>query len=190
MEVCAVLGELLYIVSNFEKGRYKTEGLWSIRYKTSLRESLFFMLTIVQLIKKDICFSESTRGAIVCFYKKNINIIFHHSNFNIDVFADVLEKTYICSLADEQSCVIGLMEKILYKCIELQNMRFLKHKQKRELSLLLKSLHNLPRAFFDPSKHALCDAYVSALQPREAISFATSYLLKTTCSENILSSTL
>lgn len=183
MEANAILGELLYIVSNFEKGRFKTNIFWSRGYKISLRESLFFMLTIVQLMKNDICLDDSTRGDIIDFYKNNTNIIFCQSNLEVAEFTDILTKLYMRPPTDEQRCVIGLMYKILNECITLQSRSILNHKHKKQLSLLLKSLHNLPRVFFNSSKQTLCNSYVSALQPSEAISFALSYLKNTTCSE-------
>ncbi len=185
MEASAILGELLYIVSNFEKGRFKTNKIWNIRYKTSLRESLFFMLKIVQIIKKDIHLSDTTIGDISHFYKKNINIIFCKNSFDIDELTSVLKNLYIPPLEDEKICVIVLMEKILNECITLHSKSFLNYKRKQELSLLLKSLHNLPRVFFNTSKQILCDSYVSALQPSEAISFALTYLKSTACSKKI-----
>lgn len=49
MDKNAVLGELLYIVSSFEKGRIRSSGFWKKEYVNSLKESLKIMELLLSL---------------------------------------------------------------------------------------------------------------------------------------------
>ena len=76
MDKFPVLGELLYIISNYEKGRVKATGIWGPRYKKSLQESLEMMSKIIELLAEDEDVSHEEMRPIMEFCRRKINIIF------------------------------------------------------------------------------------------------------------------
>jgi hypothetical protein len=75
MDKNAVLGELIYVIANYEKGRVKPKGVWTKRYKKSLQQSMDILKRVTNLliIQKKIVYLHED---IICLIKANIGTIF------------------------------------------------------------------------------------------------------------------
>lgn len=176
MDKFAVLGEVLYIISNYEKGRIKTVGIWSCRYKKSLRESLEMMSRITELLADDINVSAKELLPIMEFYRRKLNIIFPVCG------SFCIEKDGIKELKVQNNQnvsrkeVTDFMRKILRECFDL-----LEHKGRRykyRISYLLRAFHNLPKVYLDATTETLCNIGIPAISEEDAIHYANSYMNK------------
>lgn len=53
MEKNAVFGELLYVGLAFEKGRYKSKGIWNLSYYKSLKSHIELLREIAKCMQKE-----------------------------------------------------------------------------------------------------------------------------------------
>jgi len=178
MDKFAVLGELLYIISNYEKGRLKTTGIWSRRYINSLRESLEMMGRITELLAEDTDVSQEEIMPIMEFYRQNLNIIFPASEsawIGEDGLKELEVKKDQSQTAGREE-VICHMRKILSECFDLLERKGRRYKYR--LFYLLMAFHNLPKVYLDATAETLCNIGISAISEEDAIKHANSYMKK------------
>lgn len=172
MDIYAVLGELLYIISNYEKGRIKTRGFWTKKYTVSLNESLYCMSIILHLMRNPMSIQQSKLLSIKEFCKKNELIIFPQGDpTRLD---DIVNELQIDNLSDEDASIIYKMNSIVDECIVL--LRGKRTGYKERLSCLIKAFHNLPRVFLDCSKQTVYNINAKSIQAQDALLYASSYI--------------
>ena len=174
MDACASLNELLYIVSNYEKGRIKTSGFWSNKYRRSLYDSLRFMDDVINLLLNPKKADKEVADFIYFFITKNTMIIFPQSDLHINQVYDMIMQLSLCQLNTADRIVLYQMKNIVSDCICLINDK--KTGYKTYISYLLKALHNFPRVFMTSSKHTLYGIHVGCITAEEAMKYASSYL--------------
>ena len=76
MKYISTIAELLYVVSNFEKGRVKSSGIWNRKYIKSLKESLEIMSLLTNLLSENKEISKDEMRLLKEFIQKNKGIIF------------------------------------------------------------------------------------------------------------------
>ena len=146
MKKNSTLGELLYIVSNYEKGRIKSFGLWHKKYVESLQNSLDIMIILTDLIDRGKNISEDEMLQLQKFIWKNRGTIFPNKiNFS-PLFMDDNDVSLSSNNYKE---VLKLISDIIFEIQTLLEVRTKKYKIK--ISYLLKALHNLPRVFLNPN---------------------------------------
>jgi len=84
MDKNAELGEILYILSNYKKGKIKTSVIWRKKYINSLKKSLEIMKIMVALLRVNYTISAKEITPILNYYKENVGKIFPVSNVDID----------------------------------------------------------------------------------------------------------
>jgi hypothetical protein len=172
MNIYAVLGELLYIISNYEKGRIRTRGFWTRKYTVSLNESLYCMSIILQLMRTPTNIPQSKLLSIKEFCKKNEFVVFPRGDLTrLDDIVNVLQ---IDNLSDENDCIICKMNSIVNECIMLLKGKSKGYKDR--LSCLIKAFHNLPRVFLDCSKQTVYNINAKSIQAQDALLYASSYI--------------
>ena len=172
MDVYAVFGELLYIISNYEKGRINTRGFWKKKYIDSLNESLNCMSTIVQLMKSPSNIEQPMLLSIIHFCDRNICIIFPKANLKqLDYITMEFRSNFP---HDEYADIINLMDRMITECIALLKRK--NHGYKNRLSCLLKAFHNLPKVFLDSSKQTLFNINTNSICLKDANAYSSSYI--------------
>lgn len=172
MKIYAILGELLYIISNYEKGRIKTYGFWSKKYTISLNESLYCMSIILYLMKNPMNIQQPNLLSIKEFCKKNEFVIFPPGD--ITRLDDIVEELQTDIITEEASNIIYKMSSIIDECILL--LREKRTGYKNQLSCLIKAFHNLPRVFLDRSTLTVYNINAKSIQPQDALLYASSYI--------------
>ena len=173
-----MLGELLYIISNYEKGRVKATGIWGPRYKKSLQESLEMMSKIIELLAEDEDVSHEEMRPIMEFCRRKINIIFPANtldSINKDLMIS-LTASKNRKLKASKSEVIFYMRKIVKKCFDLLDSK--ERGYKCQISYLLMAFHNLPKVYLDVTAETLCNIGVHSISEEDAIEYANSYMKK------------
>ena len=178
MDKLPALGELLYIISNYEKGRIKTTGIWGIKYKKSLLESLEIMSKIIELLAGDKDVSHEEMMPIMQFCRKNINIIFSTKTLDI-----TNENSMICLAASKDQCKMSSKSEVIFCMREITNRCFdlIANKEKGyklQIFYLLMAFHNLPKVYLDVKAETLCNIGVCPISEEEAIKYAKSYIHK------------
>lgn len=172
MDIYAVLGELLYIISNYEKGRIKSRGLWNIKYMNSLNESLSCMSIILKIIEKPNEDHSAKLFYIKEFCKKNEFVIFPTGDLHL---LDHIAKTsHEEDLDDEDVNIVYIMKRIIDECIILLQTKSKGYKLR--LATLLKSFHNLPRVFLNRSPKKIYNINTKPITTRDALLYASSYI--------------
>ena len=180
MDKYATIGELLYIISNYEKGRIKTSGIWSTHYTTSLMDSFQIIIALISMLESNRSISVEEMSPFWDYYQKNTNIFPTSETLNID---GVYRNTSRTTLMDESyysnnsMAVLQMMKQIALKCNLLISNKSKDYKV--HLSLLLRAFHNLPKVFLDPSKPTLFNIGVQSISEEEALQYALFYLQKT-----------
>lgn len=130
MKDSAMLGELLYVISDYEKGRINTSKLWNKRYKTSLKNSLYIMRIIIAKLTNETVSCQETE--LLCkFIKSNIGVIFPEPIMNFDVLADKLFECQISKeLIDTYAQINNLVRQIVAECDYLISSKGRNYKQK------------------------------------------------------------
>ena len=168
----AILGELLYIIANYEKGRIKSRGFWTKKYTISLNESLCCMSNILDLMKNPKNIQQSKLLTIKEFCYKNELIIFPQGDLSrLDNVANQLGAN---NLSDKDAEIICKMNSIVDKCIVLLREKNTGYKE--QLSCLLKAFHNLPKVFIDYSKQTVYNINTNSLKAPDALLYASSYI--------------
>ena len=168
----AILGELLYIISNYEKGRMKTYGFWSKKYTISLNESLYCMSIILCLMRNPMDVQQPKLLSIKEFCKKNEFVIFPQGDTTrLD---DIANESQTDIIAEEDANIIHKMSSIIDECILL--LREKSTGYKKRLSCLIKAFHNLPRVFLDCSKQTVYNINAKSIRTQDALFYASSYI--------------
>lgn len=175
----AVLGELLYIIANYEKGRIRTTSIWSKQYKDSLKKSIEIMLLIVSFLESNQNITIGDMQPIFEYINKNTLVIFPHNTIVIEEYtSNSYDKVFLSICNQEKSFIkiIQYMDRILTKCnILLVN----KEKQyKTKIASLLRTFHNLPKVYLDSTAQTLCNIGIKPISEDEAIDYAESYISK------------
>lgn len=173
IEKNAVFGELLYMGLVYEKGRCKSNGLWKHGYSKSLKKHINLLKEIV------ICMQNE--------FEKEEDNIFLRNIYN-EVYCDnVLKKVYAfnessdklimkrfiitdCSDENKHLDVIVLIHKLLEE-VSLELDKGLR-KDKKKISRLLFSLHNLPRVFLNKEADTLYSLGNAGIEVDDAIRYA------------------
>ena len=168
--------ELLYIISNYEKGRCDTNKTWKKKYAKSLKESIKIMKYILDIMYNKQYVTKKDFLPIFDFCKENNGVIFGNNNFNEKIFID---ETVIFSLDfnlrnRESYEIINLMHNIIDECIFLLESKERKHKIR--ISYLLKAFHNLPRAFIKSTNQTFFNLNILSLSHNEALTCAKFYI--------------
>ena len=172
MDMYAVFGELLYIISNYEKGRIKSRGFWSRKYIASLNESLYYISIILQLMITPPPFQQATLLSIKKFCEQNELTIFPRGDLTL--LDDIENATRTDDLRDEYVDIVCKMRNIVDECIVL--LREKRKGYKGQIAFLIKSFHNLPRVFLDPSKRTIYNINAKPIHVHDAILYASSYI--------------
>lgn len=172
MDIYAVLGEILYIVSTYEKGRIKTCGFWTKKYLISLSDSLYCMSIIIHCMKNPMDIQQSELLSIKNFCKKNECVIFPQTN--LTRLDNIFNELQVGNLSDEDAFVIHKMNLIVDECIML--LRRKTGGNKKRLSCLIKALHNLPRVFLDCTKQTVYNINAKRIQAEDALLYSSGYI--------------
>ncbi len=171
MKKKSAFAELLYVVSNFEKGRVKSSGIWNKKYVKSLESSIEIMTLLTNLISGNKEISQNEIHFLQDFIHKNKGIIFNNEG-NIDVIFD--DKNDFIPSSNDFEEPIKLMNYII---IEIKNLLRTKSKNyKIKISYLLKAFHNLPKVFLDPKDTRVFNLDIHPIDQQEAVQYAFSYI--------------
>lgn len=165
MKMECALAEIIYIGLVAEKGRcYGTR--WTRKYKKILKLHSLELRKIIYLFldasKIDDVLEEFGE---ICEKEYEIGKFYA----NIDWRSDV---TWLCS-EESHPKVIRLMIILLNEvCLEL-NKLFV---NKKKVYILLNSLHNLPRVFFDKNEETICNVRHDTISEDDAFRYVYTYL--------------
>ncbi len=172
MKKGSTLGELLYIISNFEKGRIKPFGIWNQKYKKSFNKSLEIICLLVKLISTDTIISKDEFKCLQDFICQNVGIIFVQETDYENLFDEMRTFNYKLTGYDE---IMKLMRDIVY---EIQKLLISKpNKYKIKILYLLGAFHNLPKVFLNPKEKTIYNLKIPSIDLQESIQYANSYLL-------------
>ena len=172
MDIYAILGELLYIISNYEKGRVKTSIFWSRKYIVSLNESLYCMSIILQLMKNPIKIQQSMLQPIKEFCEKNEFIIFPKGD--LTRLDDIVNELEVDNIGDDDFEIIYYMCRMVDECIIVLGEK--NKGYKKRVSCLLKAFHNLPKVFLNRSKETVYSVTAKSILAQDALLYASSYI--------------
>ena len=179
MDKNAVLGELLYIISNYEKGRIKTTGIWSKKYKNSLKKSLEIMQLLIYFLKTNKNITVEEMQPIFDYYKQNTYKIFPQSTIDFDDYISNDAKIFLNTVYTDKNAslrVVEYMESMIKKCDMLLDDKEKQYKVK--ISSLIKAFHNLPKVYLNPTAQTLFNIGIKPISEDEAIDYAESYISK------------
>ena len=69
--------ELLYLISNFEKGRVTSSGIWGRKYVNSFKKSLDIMSLLLNLMSRTRNITQDDIHILKHFMQKNDGVIFN-----------------------------------------------------------------------------------------------------------------
>ena len=176
MDKNAVLGELLYVISRYEKGRITTSKVWRKKYIFSLKDALQTMEILVSLLKTDQEITVERMLPVIDYCKRNIHKMFPEPSVDLDVCFEDVSAVLFQKVAknSENDTVIDLMENIVTECRALIERR--PKNYKIQLSYLLRAFHNLPKVFLDPTKQTLFNIAAQPISRQEGIEYALFYI--------------
>ena len=177
MDKNAVLGELLYIVSSFEKGRIRSSGFWKKEYVNSLKESLKIMELLLSLLRADRDITVEEMLPFFDYYKKGICHTFPPIKVNLEELLQEPSKVMLVKngVFDEAEIIVmDFMEKIIIECNLLIKNKGKRYKMK--MDYLLRAFHNLPIAFFDKTKQTLFNNMMWQITCEQAIEYSLYYI--------------
>ena len=160
--------ELLYLISNFEKGRVKSSGIWGRKYVNSFKKSLDIMSLLLNLMSRTRKITQDDIHILKHFMQKNDGVIF---NCDYKESSLVFDNNDLDYTSKEYRNVINMMNEIIFEINNLLCTRPTNYKLK--ISYLLRALHNLPRVFLNPNYSKIS---ISPIAPSEALEAANSYL--------------
>lgn len=171
MRNIVAFAELLYVVSNFEKGRVKSSGFWSRKYVESLKSSIEIMALLTNLISTNKAISQDQMRFLCKFIHVNNGIIFSNEG-NTKILLNEDDECAFSS--DDYENVTKLMNDII---LEIQYLLSVKNENyKTKISYLLRAFHNLPRVFLVSNHATVFDLDIQPITQQEAIQYAFSYL--------------
>lgn len=165
MEKYTLFGEILYLISNYEKGRCNPVKLWNSMYKKSLFASLTFMNRIVDSVFIETYVPPEELYKILLEAKDKI-----HCDKDL-----LIKWTQIGSIPIFSNATVPypdinqLMSKIL-----LQSIAYLKktnRHNKKEIWYLLHAFHNLPKVYFNGEISDLGNKLIP-ISPETALEYA------------------
>lgn len=173
MEKYTTLSELLYVGLVFEKGRCKSSGIWKRTYRKSLIEHIELLHKIAVCLE-----TESSLEDVNSALQEVLNQIESNSilkqHYPITNQSIMLWKKgeQIITYAEEpnegisiSNLMVQLLEDIL---IELNKNVFM---NKKKVSMLITSLHNLPRVYMDSDYETLVNLTMNGISIGEAIEY-------------------
>lgn len=177
MDKDAVLGELLYIISNYEKSRIPVSKFWKKIYIKSLRESIEIMELLLLLIEKEGDISVKEMVPFFDYYKRSKCPQFRLIGVDLKELMQDTSRILLVGNATHSEInivIINFMKKIIIECNFL-----IKNKErgyKLKIYYLLAAFHNLPRAFIDTTKETLFNNGTRPISSEEAIEYSLSYI--------------
>lgn len=175
MDKNAVLGELLYLISRYEKARVPTGLFWKKEYIDSLKKSLDIMIVLVNLLgRKQDVMSNEIKPIIEFFQEYSTIIVKANTNFTT-LFSDnsINLKNYCDNYIDYRP-IYCLMNQIVNECKHLLGER--KRKYKRKIYYLLMAFHNLPRAYLNSKAKTIYNIQEKPISVEDAMQYSISYL--------------
>lgn len=153
MNLCQTLAEVLYIISNYEKGRLSEAHPWSIKTICEIKESVTIMQDILN------CFnnikSNDSVLRIVKYVKKKEGIVFRElDDMKFNQFTTVLQSNCICDTIEYKK-IIELMQEILYQLSIILKTFFINKNKRRSICIYFRAFHNLPLAMLDNKESTL-----------------------------------
>ena len=144
--------EYLYILSNYEKGKFATSSHFSILKRHRLKESIRMMSLMVCVLEGTDC----SKNELDAFIQRNCGRIF-------PVDCDCSESSEYPFTSTAGIEVVGLMKVILNELKSILDKTWITKKDKIKVAYLLRAFHNLPRSFFNLSSKLYLDCE-SAMQ--------------------------
>lgn len=172
----AVIGELLYVISNYEKGRITTSKIWTRKYMESLEHSLEVMRILLLLLETDCSLTSEEMYPVFHYLRENCHKFWSGDGQTIDIINCPSNITFWATndVNQDYRVVIDMMKKINTQCVFLvrQNGR----NRKKQLYFLLHALHNLPKVFLNPQEQTLFNLGIHPISTENAIQYAKSYI--------------
>ncbi len=157
------IGELLYVLGNYEKGRFSTVKFTTCSEKKRLRESLNIMSLMVDFLDDG---RTEHFDLMDEFVKKNHGTIFSIS------FDDFLHSQSTCNDQESHPEAVQLMRTIIGQINDLNNKKIVFKQDRIAISYLLRAFHNLPKVYIKSEEgHSL-------LEDTDAISYARDWISK------------
>lgn len=157
MEKNAVFGELLYVGLAFEKGRYKSKGIWNLSYYKSLKSHIELLREIAKCMQKEFNMENDNYFLRKVYYQIQRDAILNKVYpFKISIDGINKRNCFITACNSDSGYVklikliIELLESVLF---ELG--KGLK-KDKEKICRLIFALHNLPRVYLGKEMCTLC----------------------------------
>ena len=176
MDKYSILGELLYIISNYEKGKIKTDRIWGRHYINSLRNSIYIMNKIINLMKQNQPITGKDMYFLLDFIENNTDVILTNSaDLKLTIKSDS-NNLFKCLCTDGMSNddLLELMSKILCECSNLLTSK--PKNYKKRIAYLLMAFHNIPRAYLDTKNNALFNGGAIPLSKEDAKKYADYYM--------------
>lgn len=174
MEKYTTLGELLYVGFVYEKGRCKSSGIWRRSYRKSLLKHIELLYKIAVCMTSDLSLEE-TNSILINVLTQIVNDPVLKLHYPItDHSISLLEKHERIISYVEKNNEYSNIGKLIVQLLEdlLVELRRKFDKDKKRVSILIMSLHNLPRAYIDTNYETLCNLKMSGTSPSEAIEYA------------------
>lgn len=166
------LGEVLYRLSVYEKGRCAPNKIWwTKKYVTQLVNSMDFMGEIIRSLSNENITLHDYEIVKKCVECKEIFC------FNEALLTQWQENNYALSSMHNLSSYKEV-NKLMCNIIEKlkQNIRSLNKKNKQKIWYLLQALHNLPKAYLNPLEESMFNYPISPITVDTAIECAQNYL--------------
>lgn len=173
MEKNSVFGELLYIGLVFEKGRFKSRGLWKIKYIKNMKKHLKLLLKLAECIKEEFRLEEDNNILkIICDKIKCDNELKKYYPFAFTFNELDLNDMMITSCKSENKHIeiINLIIKLLQDGLAELNMGL--KKDKKKIGEIIFSLHNLPRVYLNKEGNTLCLLQQEGITVNEALEYS------------------
>lgn len=173
VEKNSVFGELLYIGLVLEKGRFKSSGLWTIKYKKNIKKHIKILMKLAKCIKDEFEIEEDNNSLkkicieINCDYELRK---YYPFKFTIDELC--LKDKIITSCKNENRHIeiIIIVIKLLEDFLSELNKGFKKNKKK--IGEIIFSLHNLPRVYLNKEENTLCSLHQDGITVNEALEYS------------------
>lgn len=174
MEKYTTLSELLYVGLVFEKGRCKSSGVWKMSYRKSLLNHIELLYKIAICMISDSTLEEinSLLQDILTQIKKNSILRLHYpiTAHSISIWE---KDEWIITYVEKRNDCIGVYNLMVYLLEDLlTELKKTFRKDKKRVSMIITSLHNLPRVSLDASYETLCNLKMDGVSPGEVLEYA------------------
>lgn len=177
MEKNSVFGELLYIGVVFEKGRYKSSGIWRFSYTRNFKKHIKLLVRVAECMQNQ--FDVETDNIIlrkVCCEIQSDKVLNKYYPFYKEVNEVNYDGTMIteCQDSNQHIEIINLILKLLEDIlIELDKGT---KKDKEKIGRIIFVLHNLPRVYLREKANTLCMLGQKGITLDEAFAYSKSWM--------------